>query len=149
MAAPSSFPAYFFGTTLIATGLMSLARPLAAYEVFGVPPPVPATTASTTSTTTTATSTSGSDEDALAAVSPFVYSKAARDLSLGVAFLALQRQGNHAGFLTLSGALVIGGLCDGWVVWTRGGEELKHKAWGHWIPSVGWAVYLAGRGRLW
>ncbi|KAF7553543.1 hypothetical protein G7Z17_g3570 [Cylindrodendrum hubeiense] len=112
----SLLPAYMVGFPLVFTGLFALRNPLAAHSLFGVPSPSPPATTTK--------------------ISPFVYAKAVRDVALGLTCLGLQSQGNENGVTAILAGAMFVGLGDGWIVWCFGGEELRRKAWGHWVPTV-------------
>lgn len=81
-------------------------------------------------------------------ISPLVYTKAGRDVSYGLALIALQYQGNTAGVTTLTAILSLVVLGDGFVVRYRGGDELRHRAWSLWRECfvlgalAGWRLFL-------
>ncbi len=118
---PSSIPAYVLGTPLVIIGLIALRNPVAAHKVFGVPLAVP------------------KDHSQIAPQYPtglpFVHAKAIRDISLGLTCLGLQYQQNDGGVTAVLVASTLIGIGDGFIVWEQGGDELRHKAWGHWIGT--------------
>lgn len=112
MAQPSPVPAYLLGVPLVFVGLSALRKPVPAHEMFGVPSTVP--------------------KDG---VSPFLYAKALRDVALGLACLGLQYQGNDSAVTAIMAVSVMVGIGDGCIVWSSGGDGLRHKAWGHWVGT--------------
>lgn len=137
MAAQSPLPAYIMGTAMVGLGLFGLNFPVRAYEFFGLPlSPVTAAKA--------AEKTHPAAQTADRSPSPFLYAKAARDLGIGLTFIALQAQGYDDAVTTFGGVCLVVGLLDGWIVWQHGGE-LQSKAWGHWLPSVAFAGLFAWR----
>ncbi|KAJ9149304.1 hypothetical protein NKR23_g4242 [Pleurostoma richardsiae] len=137
----SPVPAYLFGTAFLGVGLQAFANPTAAYELFGAP-----LASSSPDTVHPAAAGSG------AALSPFLYAKAARDVSIGLAYLLLQRFGTPRAVTALSAAVAVTGFVDGWAVWKSGGggaeaeeQQAKRKAWSHWIGSAVFTAWVAMR----
>lgn len=120
-------PAYLLGAPLVFVGLFALRNPLAAHQLFGVPYAMPKDGAQRDTTRGTGWS-------------PFLYAKAIRDVALGLVCLRLQYQGNDSAVTTVLAASVVIGIGDGCIVWSEGGDSLRHKAWEHWI---GTSVLLA------
>jgi len=129
MAPLSPIPAYVLGVPLVVVGLYGLRKPLAAHDLFGVPSPVGTSEPSPDKTHPAASAPR-------ATVSPFVYAKSVRDLTLGAITLGLQYQGNDRAVTTVVGACCLTALADGAIVWWFGGEKYRAKAWGHWLPTV-------------
>jgi hypothetical protein len=78
--------------------------------------------------------------------SPLMYFKGLREASYGLTLVALQNQSSELALTTFAAVLAIVRLGDGVVVWFKGGDELRYKAWGHWITGAGmawWAVWRA------
>ncbi|KAB8229768.1 hypothetical protein ETB97_001864 [Aspergillus alliaceus] len=124
MAAFSPIPAYVIGTLCLALGINGLSRPSDEYKRFGLP-----LEKSTTGHRRTIP-TSGS-------VSPLMYLKGIREVTYGLALLAMQYQRQEVAITTLVAIFSLAGLGDGLVVWFFGGDELKKKAFGHWVTFVG------------
>ncbi|KAI5463595.1 hypothetical protein BGZ63DRAFT_381804 [Mariannaea sp. PMI_226] len=129
MANYSSISVYCVGAPLVFTGLSALRNPLAAHSLFGVPSPQEQASLHQ--------QPASGDSSLSSPMSPFVYAKAVRDVALGLTCLGLQYLGNNQGVTVMLAGIVFTGLCDGWIVWTLGGGKLQHKAWGHWVPTVG------------
>lgn len=129
MAPLSPVPVYLVGVPMIVVGLYGLRKPVAAHELFGVSSTLGVSERSPDTSPPAASAPSP-------AVSPFVYAKSVRDLTLGVITLGLQYQGNHRAVTTVVGACCLTGLADGAIVWWLGGENNRTKAWGHWLPTV-------------
>ncbi|KAI7778470.1 hypothetical protein LA080_002074 [Diaporthe eres] len=78
--------------------------------------------------------------------SPFIFIKGSRELICGLTLIVLQYQGNVNAITTFVAILSTAGLIDGLVVWFNGGQEYKHKAFGHWFAFVfagSWAAWRA------
>lgn len=138
MAHESPLPAYILGAACIALGLHCFISPRAEYGRFGLPleSPLPGP--------------GRSDQRRLhpaSSASPLVYLKGIREITYGLALIALQYQGNNAGVTIVSAILSLAGLGDGVVVWLYGGSGLRNKAFGHWATFVGFTSWAAWRSR--
>lgn len=80
--APSPLFAYFTSSSLVGLGVFGLSQPIQAYEAFRLPLATPPAFSS-------AKAEKKTHPAAHAGPSPFLYAKAARDLSNGIAFIAL------------------------------------------------------------
>ncbi|KAL4998255.1 hypothetical protein BDV10DRAFT_167600 [Aspergillus recurvatus] len=139
MATFSPLPTYLIGALCLTLGINSLFRAETEYPRFGLPLEPPA---STTTTSNWNPSTSDSDS-ARGTVSPLIYLKSIREITYGLALVALQYQGEEKAITTLAGVVSLAGLGDGFVVWTFGGER-RRTAMNHWGTFVGllsWAVW--------
>jgi hypothetical protein len=125
---------YFLGTAFCGVGLAGLAQPIAQYKTYGLPLAQQVASAATTDV----------QQMAVAGLSPYVYSKSARDVALGVTFLVLQYQGNEPAITTLLATTSLIGVLDGAIVFLHGGQ-LKHKAWEHWGGTVLVVAYFISR----
>lgn len=142
MNAFSPFHAYAVGAGFLGLGLHAYLRPGLEYTRFGLPleraahPRERAIIAKPEPTS----------EPGL--ISPLIYLKATREISYGLALVALQYQGNTAGVTTVTAIISLVALGDGFVVRYRGDGELRHKAWAHWVASAalaawaGWRLFL-------
>ncbi|KAI1378393.1 hypothetical protein F4677DRAFT_393929 [Hypoxylon crocopeplum] len=127
----SPTPAYVLGAACFGRGIMALLSPRKEYGNVGLP--LESQTAASDPTT---------HRDGL--VSPLMYFKGIREISYGLVLMALQQQGNASAVTTVAAVLSLVRLGDGLVVWLRGGDELRFKAWGHWITGfgfVGWVFW--------
>ncbi|UNI20482.1 hypothetical protein JDV02_006563 [Purpureocillium takamizusanense] len=153
----SPLPSYLFGTAFLGLSLSAILAPRREYARFGLPLETTTTTSSSTparviinhNNNNNNNSGSGSDgsdgSDGFA--SPLMYLKGIRELTYGAALLALQWQGNEPAVTTLVGVLAFAALGDGCVIWAHGGEALRGKAWGHWLPGLGFLGWAAWRWR--
>ncbi|CEL01501.1 hypothetical protein ASPCAL01083 [Aspergillus calidoustus] len=153
MATFSPLPTYLIGTLCLTLGVNGLFRPEAEYPRFGLPlePPPALTTTTTTRSGTSNRSTSLSGPPSPTAtstgtVSPLIYLKSIREITYGLALLALQYQGEERAITTLAAVISLAGLGDGFVVWAFGGERrgtaLNH--WGTFVGLLGWAAWRGG-----
>lgn len=162
MDAYSPIHSYAVGALGLGLGLHALLRPREEYPRFGLPlegagaPPASNkedrihNDKTATPTTTTA---------AAHAVSPFIYVKAIREATYGLALIGLEYQGDKAGATTLIGIIALAALGDGWIVWVYGGDgggddnenskkRRGKKAAGHWVGGVllgAWGAWRAFR----
>ena len=129
-AALSPIPAYLVGTAFLGVGLMAFADPSGAYKQFGIPlsPSLPEKT----------------HPAAYGAVSPFLYAKAARDITFGLTYFLLQYTRNARGVTAFSMAAAVTGCVDGWIAWAYGGE-LRGTAWNHWTGTAVFTAWVAMR----
>ncbi|ROV88663.1 hypothetical protein VMCG_10332 [Cytospora schulzeri] len=190
MYAFSPIHSYVLGAGSVGLGLHAFFRPRQEQTRFGLPLEPPSSTSSSTFSSTThpgpaASDTTGAQanknnnsknssssltgEDGTA--SPLIYLKGVREITYGVALIALQYQGNVAGVTTFAGVVALAAVGDGLVVWFQGGgageegrpegpegpeesagssgsgnDKRKKKAWGHWGAAVGlgsWAAWRA------
>ncbi|KAJ0418186.1 hypothetical protein BJY00DRAFT_288404 [Aspergillus carlsbadensis] len=148
MATLSSVPTYCIGTLCLALGVNGLFRPEAEYPRFGLPleppAPAPASTTATASNPGRGTSTRPSPtENSVGTVSPLIYLKSIREITYGLALVALQYQGEERAITTLAAVISLAGLGDGFVVWAFGGERKKTALnhWGTFVALLGWAVW--------
>lgn len=131
----SSIPAYFLGTACVSRGLLAILSPRKEYAHVGLPlEPQDASTAVSTEY----------DGSSKGSVSPLMYFKGIREVSYGLMMVALQYQGNDSALTSIVTILSLARLGDGWVIWNNGGEELRHRAGGHWATGLGflgWAIW--------
>jgi hypothetical protein len=122
---PSSIvnTANILGTACAARGIMSMLTPREEYSHMGLPL-APTETPS-----------------------PLMYFKGLREVSYGLALVALQTQGSDLAVTTFAAILTAVRLGDGLVVWFKGGERSRYKAWGHWITAAGMACWAVWRAR--
>ncbi|KAL4877030.1 hypothetical protein BJY04DRAFT_222529 [Aspergillus karnatakaensis] len=102
MAILSPLPAYLIGTLCLALGVNGLFRPEEEYPRFGLPlePPAPASTGTTiTSASPNASrrtrSSLTSTGNGTGTVSPLIYLKSIREITYGLALVALQYPGKN------------------------------------------------------
>jgi hypothetical protein len=129
----SSIPAYFLGTACISRGLLAILSPAKEYAHVGLP-----------LSPSAAPAPSEYDGAPHGSVSPLMYFKGIREVSYGAMMVALQYQGFEGALTSIVAILSLVRMGDGWVVWKEGGEELRHRAGGHWATGVaflGWAVW--------
>jgi hypothetical protein len=149
MATFSPLPAYCIGTLCLALGVNGLFRPEAEYPRFGLPLEPPALT-NTTTTASSGRSASAHPSPSprptgasTGTVSPLIYLKSIREITYGLALVALQYQGEERAITTLAAMISLAGLGDGFVVWNFGGERkgtaLNH--WGTFVGLLGWAAW--------
>ncbi|KAJ0115200.1 hypothetical protein J7T55_001610 [Diaporthe amygdali] len=120
--------AYILGGGLILLGLHAFIRPRQEYKRFGLPLEHAQPNAKTEKH------------------SPLMFLKGTREVTYGLALVALQYQGNVGAVTAFVVVLALAGLADGFVVWLHGGQELKRKALGHWFAFVvlgSWAAWRA------
>jgi hypothetical protein len=118
----SPIPAYLLGTACLGRGAMALFSPHKEYGHVGLPL-----------------------ETSKGHASPLMQFKGIRELSYGAAMVALQWQGHEGALTTIAAILSVVRLGDGIVVWCKGGEELRYRAWGHWVTGMGFAGWVAWR----
>ncbi|XXG99452.1 hypothetical protein Hte_005791 [Hypoxylon texense] len=128
MATFSPAPAYALGTACLGRGLMALLSPREEYGHVGLPLESPVA-ASSSSTADPSASGSGF-------ASPLMYFKGIREISYGLALVALQRRGSEDALTTFAAVLSLVRLGDGLVVWLYGGDKLRWKALGHWVTGI-------------
>ncbi|KAH8890351.1 hypothetical protein GQ53DRAFT_174819 [Thozetella sp. PMI_491] len=138
MPLSANVPTYLLGTGMVGLGLLGLASPARAYATFGLPYPSSVTSPDRVHPASLRADGPGS------APSPYLYAKAVRDLSYGIAFLAFEATQNAAAVTTMAALTALTGAVDGWVVWRYGGE-LRAKAWGHWNGTTLIAAWFAFR----
>lgn len=153
MNAFSPINSYVLGAASVGLGLHAFLRPREETTRFGLPLEAPSTTRkpgpSSKETTGARAIDRPAGEDGSA--SPLIYIKGIREVSYGVALVALQYQGNVAGITTVAGVLALTGLGDGIVIWSHAGREgtkatVKNtKAWGHWGAALGLGCWAAWR----
>ncbi|KAI1763330.1 hypothetical protein GGR53DRAFT_372617 [Hypoxylon sp. FL1150] len=137
MTSSSPAPAYILGTACLGRGLMALLSPRKEYGHVGLPFDSQAATAAPSKG-----HASGPDDGG--SVSPLMYFKGIREISYGLALVALQRQGSEKALTTFAAVLSLVRLGDGLVVWLYG-NELRWKAWGHWMTGAGLVGWVAWR----
>ena len=129
---------YALGALILLIATSCFARPSSEYTRFGLalehpPPPSRKKRAAPPSS-------EGS-------VSPLIYVKGIRELTLGLALLALQAQGGQgAAVTTVAGVVSLAGLGDAFIIWFHGGDGLRYKAGGHFATFLlfaGWAAWRA------
>lgn len=141
MASFNPIPAYVIGVACLGLGIHSFFRPAHEYPRFGLPLE-PASLTSRQQTDDKTLKQSGS-------VSPLIYIKAIRESTYGLALIALQYHEQDLGVTAMLAVLSLAGLGDGLIVWNYGGDQLRTKAFGHWITFVGlggwslWRTFLA------
>lgn len=162
MNAFSPIHSYVLGAASVGLGLHAFFRPRQEYARFGLP--LEASPPTTTTTTTTATHPGQTAKDTIGgaqaknknnndrltgedgSASPLIYLKGVREVTYGVAFIALQLQDNAAGITTMAGVMALAAVGDGFLVMFHGGKDETKKAWGHWGAAVGlgsWAAWRA------
>ncbi|KAL3440068.1 hypothetical protein BJX65DRAFT_291208 [Aspergillus insuetus] len=147
MSTFSPLPTYCIGTLCLALGVNGLFRPEAEYPRFGLPLEQPASTnTTTTASSSRSTSTRPSPSptgNSTGTVSPLIYLKSIREITYGLALVALQYEGEERAITTLAAVISLAGLGDGFVVWNFGGERkgtaLNH--WGTFVGLLGWAAW--------
>lgn len=149
MNAFSPIHSYVLGAASVGLGLHAFFRPRQEYARFGLPlepslplPPVKSTTTHPGPTVKDTTDVQATGEGGSA--SPLIYLKGVREVTYGVALMALQHQDNAAGVTTVAGVIALAAVGDGLLVWFYGNNETK--AWGHWAAAVGlgsWAAWRA------
>ncbi|KAL4947126.1 hypothetical protein BDW69DRAFT_178994 [Aspergillus filifer] len=136
----SPLPTYIIGTLCIALGVNGFTSPEKEYPRFGLPlePPAPESASSRTSTLNANTTA-----QLRGTVSPLIYIKCVREITYGLALIALQYQGQEKATTTLAGVISLAGLGDGFVVWIFGGERIGTAInhWGTFIALAGWAFW--------
>ncbi|KAI2631065.1 hypothetical protein GGR54DRAFT_585357 [Hypoxylon sp. NC1633] len=136
MTSPSPVPAYVLGAACFGRGIMALLSPREEYSHVGLQ----------LESLAPASLPPASQGDSVAGfVSPLMYFKGIREISYGLALMALQRQGNEDAVTTVATILSLVRLGDGLVVWLNGGESLRWRAWGHWITGVGFVGWVLWR----
>ncbi|GJN70681.1 hypothetical protein ACCO45_005716 [Purpureocillium lilacinum] len=138
----SPIPSYLFGTAFLGLSLSALLAPRREYARFGLPLETIAPVSVKLSGPSGGGGGVGGGDGSFA--SPLMYLKGIRELTYGAALLALQYQGNEPAVTTLVGVLSFAAIGDGFVIWAHGGRELQGKAWGHWLPGLGflgWAFW--------
>ncbi|KAJ6443180.1 DNA polymerase subunit Cdc27 [Purpureocillium lavendulum] len=149
MATFSPIPSYLFGTAFLGLSLSAILAPRREYARFGLPLENTTTTATTAATTSDKKLFSHSggnhDDEDTSFASPLMYLKGIRELTYGLALVALQRQGNEPAVTTLVGVLAFAAIGDGFVIWAHGGPRLRAKAWGHWVPGLGFLAWAFWR----
>ncbi|KAL4967036.1 DUF4267 domain-containing protein [Aspergillus stella-maris] len=141
----SPLPTYIVGTLCIALGVNAFIFPEKEYPRFGLPlePPAPASESASASSTDSTSSITTNDIQPRGTVSPLIYIKSVREITYGLALIALQRQGQEKAVTILAGVISLAGLGDGFVVWIlvadRRGTAINH--WGTFFAFVGWAIW--------
>ncbi|KAL4981958.1 hypothetical protein BDW68DRAFT_195882 [Aspergillus falconensis] len=137
MATFSPLPAYLIGTLCLALGVNGLFRSEAEYRRFGLSLEHPAPASTTTITTPSSTGTSTGP------VSSLIYLKSIREITYGLALVALQYQGEERAITTLAAVISLAGLGDGFVVWAFGAERrgTAFNHWGTFVVLLGWAAW--------
>ena len=142
MASTSSLPVNIVGGICVGLGINCLISPRAEYTRFGLPlePSQPEATAGNKKLP-------GSESSSDGAVSPLMYMKGIRELTYGIALIALQYQGLYTGVTTFLAVCSLAGLGDGIVIWFWKDNKLKSKAFSHWsffVAVAGWAAWRTG-----
>ncbi|KAJ5690478.1 hypothetical protein N7462_004870 [Penicillium macrosclerotiorum] len=135
MSTFSPTPSYLLGSLSLAIGLHCLLRPSDEYHRFGIPLE---NTASISNPDTKSLTTSGT-------LSVLMYLKGIREISYGLALIALQFWELELAVTLIATILSLASLGDGFVVWSYGGKTLQKKAFGHWIAFVGFAAWSGWR----
>ncbi|KKY35522.1 hypothetical protein UCDDA912_g04483 [Diaporthe ampelina] len=123
--------AYSLGTGMLLLGLYCFLRPRQEYRRFGLP------------------LEHAQPDTKTRRHSPLIFLKGTRETTYGLALILLQYQGNVNAVTTMAAVISLAGLADGLVVWLNGGQELRHKTFGHWFASVVlgcWAAWRAHQG---
>jgi uncharacterized membrane protein HdeD (DUF308 family) len=124
--------AYFMGIASISLGLLALISPSIAADLFGVrlaSTPAPPSSSSPSSPHTTPSSA-------------FLAAKGARDITLGLCYLALGYEAEFRIVRILMLAHTVTGAIDGLVVWRQRGESKEKKAWTYGIGTAGLMLAL-------
>ncbi|KAI9147587.1 hypothetical protein HJFPF1_12615 [Paramyrothecium foliicola] len=130
MATQSPIPAYVLGTACIGRGVMALVSPSKEYGHVGLPlepvaePKYPSQ---------------------LGSASPLMYLKGIREISYGTIMVALQLQKLEDALTTVAAVLTFVRLGDGLIVWLHEGNDLRFRAWGHWITGAAFAGWVGWR----
>lgn len=131
----SPVPAYLLGSLSLAIGLNSFIRPCGECERFGLPlEPTPSTTSPQIK------------PSKIGAPPALIYLKGIREITYGLALIALQYYGQETAVTIVAAIFSLAGLGDGFMVWNYGGSTLKRKAFGHWMAWVvfaGWSWWRA------
>lgn len=130
MASHSPIPAYILGAACCSRGIMALFAPRTEYGHVGLPLEAPP---------------GAKDSLSSGHTSPLMYFKGIREVSYGTILLALQSQGQEDALTTVAAVLSLVRFADGSVVWLQGGAGLRHRAWGHWITGIGFAIWTIWR----
>ncbi|KAI0164395.1 hypothetical protein GGR52DRAFT_575744 [Hypoxylon sp. FL1284] len=69
--------------------------------------------------------------------SPLIYLKGIREVTYGVALVALQYLGQEQAVTVMAGVMSLAGLGDGVIVRLCGGPEFRGMAFGHWGAGIG------------
>lgn len=126
MSASNQMVTYFFGTSALLIALHCFLRPRQEYGRFGLPLESAQPNAKTQRH------------------SPFVFIKGSREVTYGLTLIVLQYQGKVDAITTFAAIISLAALVDGLVVWFNGGQEFKHKAFGHlfaFVVIVGWVAW--------
>ncbi|KAL6885782.1 hypothetical protein GGI43DRAFT_302847 [Trichoderma evansii] len=134
MANFSPFPAYILGAGCFSRGLMAIYSPRKEYAHVGLPLEA-----------AESPMTIQPDGFNTGIASPLMYFKGLREISYGLTLAALQQQGNEAALTTFAAVLCVVRFGDGLVVWLKGGDNLRYRAWGHWITGAGLLWWVARR----
>lgn len=121
-------PSYLLGALVLLLGLYVLLRPAEEYSRFGLP-----------HEPTAIQSNPDGKPPSGVAISPFVYLKGLREITYGLALMALQWWGQDTAVTILLGVLSLAALGDGLVVWIHGGKTLQRRAFRHWTMFLGLA----------
>lgn len=132
MSTFAPLPSYLLGTLVLFLGLYVLVRPAEEYRRFGLPLEPIATRINPNGKPLT--------------ISPFVYLKGIREITYGLAVMALQWWEQEKAVTLILGLLSLAALGDGMVVWVHGGTSLQRKAFRHWTMFLGLAVCCWWRG---
>ncbi|KAI0480924.1 hypothetical protein GGR56DRAFT_671979 [Xylariaceae sp. FL0804] len=137
----SPYPAYALAALLVGLALNSFASPRHEHERYGLP---------LEDHPQQQKQSAGAVPAPASALSPtaagWVYVKGTREISYGVVVALLQYQGLDTALTSVLAVVSFLGLADGYIVGTRGGSRLRHKAAGHGLVGVciaGWAWWRA------
>lgn len=151
MNAFSPIHSYVIGTASIGLGLHALFWPRREYGRLGLPLE-PSRHPSSANTSPPRTKEEPEPTGGLDSTSPLVYLKGIRDISYGLALIALQYQDSVVGVTTIAGVLSLVAFGDGFVVWYHGGDseewglpDAGKKARGYWGAAVGLGCWAAWR----
>ncbi|KIM99184.1 hypothetical protein OIDMADRAFT_19995 [Oidiodendron maius Zn] len=124
---PGVYGAYFMGISSIFLGLLALISPSTAADLFGVRLP------SSSSSPSSPHSTSAT---------AFLAAKGARDITLGICYLALGYEQELRIVRIMMLAHMVTGVIDALVVWAQRGESKEKRVWTYGIGTAGLLVAL-------
>ncbi|KAI0834816.1 hypothetical protein F5Y06DRAFT_148611 [Hypoxylon sp. FL0890] len=132
--------AYILGAACFGRGVMGVLSPRKEYLNVGLP-----LESHATATATSPPAQQHDDTISNGFASPLMYFKGIREMSYGMTLIALQQQANEGALTTFAAILSLVRFGDGLVVWLHGGDELRYKAWGHWITGAGFLAWVVRR----
>ncbi|KAI1144325.1 hypothetical protein F5Y05DRAFT_418358 [Hypoxylon sp. FL0543] len=128
--------AYILGAACFGRGVMGVVSPRKEYGNVGLPLESYAPASPTAAHL---------DDPSSGFASPLMYFKGIREMSYGLTLIALHQQANEGALTTFAAILSLVRFGDGLVVWLHGGDELRYKAWGHWITGAGFLAWVVRR----